>query len=327
MTYKESQYKHQVEVLSNHPSLFNGDRGDGLFRKKTYPFVLQNGLNNLYGPIRGNVIQYFRENRIAWWGGHKPTGHMLSSQIACLNHLFAIREDKDAVLNLVNHLRNGLHFEQVLPLSNDKDPQYITFEAVSQEDHLNEGEPSRGTNCTSIDALIAAKTVSGETWLIPIEWKYSEVYYKQDKSKEKGRGAIRLERYSSLIDSSTYLKKLPKYEGSPYFFEPFYQLMRQTLWAEHMILHKDEEWIKTDRLLHVHVVPSENVDLLQKKYHFSGKGMVDSWKELLIKDTYQLTTPEEFLSPLEGNTKYSSLLDYLRIRYWQDSYKDSVSQK
>lgn len=70
------------------------------------------------------------------------------------------------------------------PISFDKVPAFIAFEVVSDIDHLNEGMTNRGSNCTSIDAFIYARHSSGELWLIPIEWKYTEHYNNQDKSKE-----------------------------------------------------------------------------------------------------------------------------------------------
>lgn len=327
MNYKESQYQRQVKVLKDHPELFNNDEGNGLFRKNNYPFVLSKGINNLFEPIRDKdkVLQYFKVNGISWWGGYKPSGHMLSSQMACLNHLFFIREDDKAVLELINNIRPGLHFTQVLPLTLDKDQKYIAFEAVSKYDHMNEDGPTRGANCTSIDALIAAVSDNGERWLIPIEWKYTESYPPIDKSQEgctdksdekKGRGEKRLENYSGLIDASKYLVKYDDYAQTPYFFEPFYQLMRQTLWAEQMIEHKDSEWIKADRFLHLHVIPSDNAGLLHKKYSCTGKEMEESWKSHLLLDCYQTITPEKLLSPLKGNDDYSELINYLQIRYW-----------
>ena len=85
-------------------SFFGRDSGNGFFMGRRYPFVLRDGGNNLYEPIRNDAIQYFKENDISWWGGTAPTGHVLSSQIACLNHLFAIRKDPEAVLAVVKGL-------------------------------------------------------------------------------------------------------------------------------------------------------------------------------------------------------------------------------
>lgn len=171
MNFKQSQYQRQINVLVSHQELFDYDKWNGYFRNKKYPFVLAKGINNLFEPIRDKVLQYFKVNGISWWGGFKPSGHMLSSQMACLNHLFFIREDDNAVLELINNIRPGLHFTKVLPLTLDKDQKYIAFEAVSKYDHMNEDGPTRGANCTSIDALIAAVSDKGERWLIPIEWK------------------------------------------------------------------------------------------------------------------------------------------------------------
>ena len=53
-------------------------------------FVLIENMNNLFAPIRTEVVEYFKENKVSWWGGRKPTGHALSSQIACVNHLYQI---------------------------------------------------------------------------------------------------------------------------------------------------------------------------------------------------------------------------------------------
>jgi hypothetical protein len=100
-------------------------------------------------------------------------------------------------------------FVDVLPIITDKySPGYIQFEAVSDKDHLNEGQPTRGSNCASVDALIYALHTDGNKYLIPIEWKYTEKYTNEDKSIEdregesKGnelRGKERLSRYSQLL--------------------------------------------------------------------------------------------------------------------------------
>ena len=51
--------------------------------------VLKDPKKKLWNGIREGVIDYFENNHIVWWPGQSsPAGHMLSSQIACLNHLF-----------------------------------------------------------------------------------------------------------------------------------------------------------------------------------------------------------------------------------------------
>lgn len=79
--YKDKECERQ-QALIEASGLFDGTSGGGKFMGKSRSFVLTNGSYNLYAPIRDEAIKYFRDNNIAWWGGSKPTGHVLSSQIA-----------------------------------------------------------------------------------------------------------------------------------------------------------------------------------------------------------------------------------------------------
>lgn len=311
--YKTLQKEKQTRLIGG-ADIFGGDAGGGLFNGRPYPFVLQDGANNLYAPIRQEAADYFAANGIAWWSGDGPNGHVLSSQIACLNHLFPIRRCHDTVLALAKRI--CADFADVLPIAADKEPGYIAFEVTSDADHLNERRTSRGANCTSIDALILARHADGSVWLVPIEWKYTEEYANDDKSQEEsGAGQTRLDRYSGLIDASAYLRSKDEYRGSAYFFEPFYQLMRQTLWAEQMVAHKAEETIKADNFLHVHIVPRDNAALLDKTYPATGMGMEASWSALLTDPAKHKTLdPEELLAPVLADDK--ELAAYLKTRYW-----------
>ena len=318
--YKKSQYIRQEDLVNN-SDIFNGDKGNGYFMGKPRHFVLKDGMNNLYEPIRNDVLRYFKDNDISWWGGDKPSGHTLSSQIACLNHLFAIMGDKEAVLAMLNGVRD--EFKEVLSVQCDAAPQYIGFEVVSEEDPLNERTSTRGSNCTSVDAFIYAKHKDDSIWLIPIEWKYTEHYANLDKSNEdrhgeekgsNGKGQERVRRYSALTDASLQLKSLDSYYGSIYYQEPFYQLMRQTLWAENVVKLKEEK-LKADNYMHIHVIPSANKDLLDKKYSVSGMGMEDTWRSMLSDQSkYIIVDPQELLEPIKD--KYPELVSYLRKRYW-----------
>ena len=318
--YKKSQYVRQEDLINN-SDIFSGDKGNGYFMGRPRHFVLKDGMNNLYEPIRNDVIRYFKDNKISWWGGDKPSGHTLSSQIACLNHLFAIMGDKEAVLAMLNGVRD--EFKEVLSVQCDAAPQYIGFEVVSEEDPLNEKTSTRGSNCTSVDAFIYAKHKDDSIWLIPIEWKYTEHYANLDKSNEdrqgeekrsNGKGQERVRRYSALTDVSLQLKSLDSYYGSIYYQEPFYQLMRQTLWAENVV-KLEEEKLKADNYMHIHVIPSANKDLLDKKYSVSGMGMEDTWRSMLNDQSkYIIVDPQKLLEPIKD--KYPELVSYLKKRYW-----------
>ena len=75
-----------IHLIEN-SELFEGVLGGRKFFGKERKFVLLDGEKNIFKPIRNDVMEYFKNNRISWWGGKKPTGHVLSSQIACINHL------------------------------------------------------------------------------------------------------------------------------------------------------------------------------------------------------------------------------------------------
>lgn len=89
MVFRSKEKRHHITLIKD--KFFGKDKGYGYFGKdkKRYNFVLEDGVNNLYEPIRNEVLKYFKENDIEWWGDNPdyPTGHTVSSQIACLNHL------------------------------------------------------------------------------------------------------------------------------------------------------------------------------------------------------------------------------------------------
>ena len=325
--YQEKERARTIELIEK-SELFEGCKAGGKFMGKERDFVLSDRNYNLFKVIRGEAETYFNENGISWWGGQKQTPHTLSSQMACLNHLFPIRNDKNEVLKIAQIICEDI--VDVLEIKSDKFlPAYIAFEAVSDTDYLNECEkeqkPNRGSHCTSIDALIFAKHKNGKNYLLPIEWKYTEHYNNTDKSVEdregepkgtNGKGQERLSRYCNLINKSEQLKKYDNYKSSVYFFEPFYQLMRQTLWAEQMIAYRNSEKISAEDFIHTHIIPRENSDLLEKIYPCSGKNMEATWRENLNDQSkYKIISPKELLANIDKE-KYADLKNYLEKRYW-----------
>lgn len=309
MNYKKTQYDRVINIIKQ-DDIFNGDNGYGVFRGKQRPFILNQAKNNLYPEIAVDCLDYFDFNKINWWNG-KLTNHTLSSQVACLNHLFLIRNDKKAVLDMVKHIEPNI--TDILEIKTDTYmPAFIQFEATSDFDHLNEKTSTRGSNCTSIDALIYGMHKDGRKILFPIEWKYVETYGNANKANGKG-GEIRKKRYTDLINQSEQLISI---NPNLYYFEPFFQLMRQTLWAEQIIKHKDVESIKVDDYMHIHVIPFENYELLKKTYRCSGKGLEATWRSCIkIQEKYNIISPKSFLAPIDP-IRYKDLIIYLNKRYW-----------
>ena len=318
-SYQNKQVGVQKEIFtpSQLGAVFMGSPRDFVLRKYQDNFVSNVNLND--------VLAYFNDNDINWWKGNMPTGHTLSSQIACINHLFPIRKNKEAVLAIAQKI--DVEIDGVLLLENDKKHQrgFISFEVVTDKDHLNEKKGknkalTRGSQCTSIDHVILARK-KGKNVILVIEWKYVEHYGNTDKSKNpKGKksGDTRVNNYAgdkdvsnpNLIQNSHQLKMIEPF--NIYFHEPFYQLMRQTLWAEQLIKFKESETIKADDFIHVHVIPNQNAEL-KGTYKCSGRDLESTWKSCLNNpEKYIVISPDELLSNLP-----KEYTDKLAIRYWR----------
>lgn len=307
MTYKERQKQHQINLLSNPRIFIPGTEGYGVYRKQPYPHILKNGKRNLHPPknFEKAVCKYFKNNHIQWSDG---AGNLLSSQIACLNHLFSIRTDKNLVLKIIQGIDPD--FVDVFQLKNDTyQSQYISFEVVAKTDNfMNEGKPKRGARCTSIDALIIAQRKNGDKCLIPIEWKYTE----QEKTN-KFENETRHERYDELINESQHLRSTDAKSDKTLYKEPYYQLMRQTLWAELIVKTEADKWLDVTDFLHLHVVPNDNTAFRGRK----GE-MEEKWKSCLEDPKkYKLIDPSELFEPIKKEAKCQKLIDYLNERYWK----------
>jgi hypothetical protein len=306
MAYREDQLR-RAEILIQE-GFFDGDTGGGVSQSHPRPHALQDGLLNLYPAIRQDALEYYKQNDITWrFGDGYPPTNVLSPQVACLNHLFPLRQSQKAALGLVSAVSGG--FAEMLPIE-ELMPGLIMFDAVGGDlNYLNEGINKRGGRCTSIDALMRAVHKDGRRFLILIDWQYSDSYNCDNKSAEKA-GKKHLSNYGDLIEESRYLNLG---ERSCFWFEPFFHLMRQTLWAEQIIRHQIEGFEAED-FLHLHVIPEANARLHKKRYQCSGLGLEATWKKCLrYPDNYLVVSPEKLWS---GQDQSSDLFNYLKKRYW-----------
>jgi len=312
MNYRESEREKVVRIRDD----FFKDPGGGFFEKELRPFVLINPEKNLWSKIRKEAIEYFKTNNIVWWPGSiEPSGHLLSSQVSCVNHLFFLRNDKVAALNILKNINPD--FIEVCP---DFENGYIGFEVVSKESYLKEvgkGKiQTRGANCTSIDAMMTSILKNGKKIQVFIEWKYTEFYPKSDKSAGSS-GITRKNRYDDLITD----KNSPincTVDIANLYYEPFYQIMRQTLLAWQMTKNKSNE-LHADDWLHLDIIPENNLviryrvpapDLIQT-------GIEEAWKSQLKQpQKYSIITPQKLLKPIIFEAKYRGLINYLNHRYW-----------
>jgi hypothetical protein len=326
-TYRDLQIERQVKLL---PTLFK-DSGGGVFhvndrynknkiKSLNLPYVLINRKLNLWEEIRDEAITYFEKYNIEW---HKdangepqkgPEGHLLSSNIACINHLFYLRKNQDLATLVLQNIGNKID-KQIVSAEIIEDG-YVAFEIIGNKNYLNEIEHKRGTMSTSIDALMVGKKQNGKNILFFIEWKWTEKYESIDYKPR------RYEIYKPLLECNNCpiitddLKK-EKY-SSLLYYEPFYQLMRQTLLAWKMV--KAQEY-NSDEYIHIHIIPEEN-NLLREtitapQLRTKGNNMGEVWCKLLKQSSqYKILDPKILFEPLKDNLSLQPFIEYLKKRYW-----------
>lgn len=321
--FQSQQEEYQKQLMRSKSPIFEGAEGELYYIEKIgswlpSPKIInrRESTKNLYKGIRHSALSYFQLNDIEWWKQSEdlyfPNGNTLSSQVHCLNHLFALRADKDAVLAIIQALLPNIC--EILPSPIDekfcymekypyKTPSYISFEFTSENRTLlKERCNKRGANCTSIDVFIYAKDCDNKHVLIPIEWKYTEAYEKNDKNKVKE--SVVEDRYLDKIDGA--ISHLRGWQDS-YYWDPHYELARQSLLVEQII---QKQLFEADYYQHIVVCPVENTEMRKDAFSFK-----DSLSEIGQKQFYVID-PEELLSPLNGNMAYDELLKYLKERYW-----------
>lgn len=291
----EIQQSNRAKELIKSSNIFNGDSGGKLFPTNN-GFIpktdyLLNSRNNLHNFMVQDVIDYFEKNEIVFWKTgitgvdeyKMPTGHTLSSQISCLNHLFPFRYDKKAV-------------EDLFGISNPEklDDGYITFEFTNKNiTYLRESCETRGSKCTSIDAFVKSNKIG-----IGIEWKYTETDFDTTKAKDYWKQRY-IERYKPLLKNSNIIEN-----DTLISCQIYYELMRQTLLLEQMTLHDEIPDYKN-----IVVCPKGNKELFE---------CCNNWKSNLKDDKkFEIIDPQELLANIDS-MKYQPLIDYLSIRYWND---------
>ncbi len=302
MSYREDERKRVIEIRDE---LFR-DPGGGFYSNIEREFVLQNPTLNLWAGIREDVIKYFERNHIAWWMGdekNEPTGHLLSSQVACLNHLYFLRQREDVATALLRGVSTKI--DQAVTV----DGGYVEFEAIGNKNYLNERSHTRGANSTSVDAIMVGRKNDGSNILVLIEWKYTEEYREENEYIPE-----RYNIYNKLLEEKDCPIKTDDFESL--YYEPFYQLMRQTLLGWKMVQAGEYQ---CDEYIHVHVIPEGNTELRDRVTSpgLNGSIMSEAWKSVL-KDPfrYMVMTPEEFLRPALGCPDTHSIAGYLEKRYW-----------
>jgi len=311
MSYVETQ---RQKAVGFRDKLFK-DPGGGVFKNIEREFVLSERAANLWAGVREDAIAYFNRYSIPFWdSGSEPTGHLLSSQVACINHLYFVRQRQDIATKLLQTIDKNV--ESALRMDNGvPDNGYVDFEVIGAKNYLGEKQHTRGANSTSVDAVMLAKMRNGQRKLFFIEWKYVEQYKNQPSKAEGESGQTRLKIYSPLLERSDCPFRITNMEGL--FTEPYYQLMRQTLLANEMT--KAKEYDATD-YMHIHAIPTANKELKEINTaagKLDGSTLHETWSNLLKSpDKYIAVDPKDFISSARDCNDVLSWLTYLEQRYW-----------
>ncbi|NLV45866.1 MAG: hypothetical protein GXY07_15360, partial [Candidatus Hydrogenedentes bacterium] len=269
-------------------------------------FVLKDPSLNLWAGIREDAKHYFSSNHIPWWKGlsEDPTGHMLSSQVACVNHLYYVRQRKDIATAILKFIDPTV--EEALPVQTG----YVEFEYIGTCQYLKEKAFTRGANCTSIDAVMLGMTSGKDRVLFLLEWKYTEFYEPKDLYIPR-----RSKVYDPLITSpeGPFVADLTP---RSLYYEPFYQMMRQTLLAWQFEKHAE---LGCSRCINVHAIPEKNRNLKENitAPGLHGKTIHDAWRSILkIPQKYVAIDPYKLLKDSCDLPDTRSWIAYLKSRYW-----------
>ena len=320
--YKTQQENKQRYLMKSKSFVFDNAKGEMFFVEEKQRWMpsskvinRRESVKNLFKTIRKDALLYFELNNIVWWKQYEdlyfPNGNTLSSQIHCLNHLFAIRADHDAVLIIIQTILPEIVEIEASPIDEKfcimdnypyKTPSYISFEfTYNNKELLRERCNQRGVNCTSVDAFVYAVNKEGNHILIAIEWKYTEAYEKTKDNKADSETIDK--RYRELAAKMN--SNLGGWKEL-YNWDPQYELARQTLLMEQIVSNKPFD---ADDYRHIVVCPNDNIEMVAEAEAFK-----DSLEE---KSKFIIIDPQDLLSPLKGNDDYKELLNYLETRYWK----------
>lgn len=166
-----------------------------------------------------------------------------------------------------------------------------------------------------------------------IEWKYTEKY--NEVSKAQGReGYNRLNIYRKFcepsicpLDINTIYSKLGQINDldiddvmNVFFYEPFYQLLREQLIAHE--IEKNNKDIDKVTLLHIcsknNYAFHHNITSPKLKNMFPRKTVIEIWKYLVRpKDRFKSTSPEELFQkyPQDKFPELENWVKYISSRY------------
>lgn len=270
---------------------------------------------NLAPGIRADAEALFAAAPPIQW--HRYSGHALSSQTCCVNFLLPLADKPEVLSRWVGGVLNIDPPEMLViePGRANRD-WYVAFEWIGDTDYLREGDGgirSRGANATAADAAVKFRTSDNKVHLLLIEWKYTERY---GAPLSEDRRGTRRKRYSDIAFAPDGpIRSDLGLSLDDFFWEPFYQLLRQQILAWHV---ERDPSSGVDQARVLHLSPSENRalhDVTSPNLRQFGDDAFGVFRSLLVNpDAFIARSIEAAFSPL------SSWPDAAWFAYLQDRY-------
>jgi hypothetical protein len=278
---------------------------------------------NLAPSIREQASAYFAGNQITW---HIHASHGLSSQVCCLNFLMPLATRPDALSRVIG-CALGIDPPQMLEVERGPGGEswFVGFEWIGERDYLNERGASssrtRGANATSSDAIVRFRD-AGRIETLLIEWKYTEIYGAPIPNKVREGAArtaneVRADRYRDLI----FAPKGPIRDDlglklEDYFWEPFYQLLRQQMLAFQMEKAR-ESGAERVRVLHISPAGNRRLHAVTSKAlkRFGTDAFAVFAETLVDPDAFIGRTIEQVFGPVMAEMPSDPWAAYLAGRY------------
>ena len=309
MTYASDQRLQAAVWKRQTPTLCDAARARAPYRGKAgkaYDFCLPVEFSefSLLPEVRETALGLFAKLGISWHAGTagKPSNHLLSSQVQCVNALGQMMSAPDRLIKAFGPIVGPMQtVEQI------ESGRYLTFEYIGPKDYFHEapnGQRIRGAQCTSVDAAFAFKNAKGERELALVEWKYTERY-----SSHKAHIAsdeVRRTRYEPRLLAAAGPVRSDLLNFAHLLDEPLYQLVRQQLLAHAIETDPD---IGFSRVRVLHVLPSANTayqrSLRRAEQKALGATVSEVWTKLqLLPGRFRSIDSSIFLDPEITSAEY-----------------------
>ncbi len=272
-------------------------------------------LYNLAPAIRGDAAAYFSRYGITW---HQHANHGLSSQVCCLNFLMPLATRPELLAQVIGGAL-GVAAPAMLPVEEGPSgqPWFVGFEWTGRADYLNEwpktGRATRGANATSADAIVRFEH-EGRIETLLIEWKYTEAYGAPIPPKGDD---TRVRRYADLVFAPAGpIRADLGLTVADFFWEPFYQLMRQQTLAHRMQLAGEDG---AQRVRVLHISPAANRDLHKvtaPRLRPFGDDAFEAFSAVLVRpQDFIARSAEQVFGPVLAEASDDPWAEYLSERY------------